>query len=546
MFCENCGKPIDEGKLCADCAAIQPEEASFQLATPLEVTPEVPKAKEKKPRKKLGKKGKIILFSALALVLVIAAIIVICSWSHIRLFWKRTFTDPTDYMVAVEETAADRHAKTLAQAYGKLLSDLQTADRATHTELTLSVDDQIMSLLDQFLGGQIELGWVNDLGLTLDRTVLDGQSANQLGLNLNGTHLLDLEVFTSGEALWVQLPELSDDALTAPVGLGMPNLSSLPSAEAVEEMLRTFLAIPRTYMTDAQKGSETVKVGKLEQDLFVLSAELSEKAYKDLRIDLLTEAKTNTTLLQLVTALGGEEACAQFQAQLEESLSALSQEAASNKTALTYRVYLDKDDRIAGRSLELGDHTYRCFCLTGDGTWALSITADDLLVSGDGKVKDSKYSGDLTVKNGESTLLTMNLKDLEWSEESCSGTLSFQPGKKLLTAIGTELGLDETVMRLLGGSLSLDLTLDAKADSFDCRLSATAMGIALVEARLTSQETEFTPITLPEGGVDMTDADALTEWIKGLDFEPLLTGLEEAGMPSKYLLTLRLLLSQLG
>lgn len=560
MFCENCGKPIDEGKhLCDQCAAQAPAEEiaapvpaeeTFQLSSLMDAPPEASKPKEKKPRKKLGKKGKLILLSSLALVLVAAIVVVICCWSQIRLFWKRTFTDPTEYLVSVEEAAGDRQAKAVADAYGRLRDDLVKKDRGAHVELTLSADDQVMMLLDQFLGGQIELSWINDLALTLDTNAMGGLSENELALSLNGTHLLTLELFTSQDALWLQLPELSEEPLTGEAPELPMHLEDLPSADQVEAMVKKFQAIPRSYLKDAQKGEETLKAGKLEQELWVLSAELTEKEYLQLRKELVTELQKDATAKQLLTALGGQELYEEFQAKLDETLTALEAEEATGKKAMTYRVYLDQNDQIVGRSLtpadkDLGD--LHCYYLTADDRWGLDLTAGTLCITGDGKVKEQAYSGSITVKNDESTLLSLDFTDFTSSDDgSCSGTLLFQPGKKLLTAIGNELGLDESVMRLLGTSLSLELTLEVKQDSFACSFSAKAMGITLVEAALTSRDVKPTAVTLPEGGVDLTDADALADWATELELSGLVDALEDSGMPAKYITALRLLLSQLG
>ena len=181
MFCINCGKPIDDGKLFCDACApadAKPEAPAEQPQSAAE-TPVVaeetielggtePAKKAKKPRK-APKKGLII--GIIAAVVVAAGACTAIWWDNVSNFFVKTFSSPEDYMAHVTQNAADEGIGALGDVYGTILDSMSgKAEKPQYNGMDMTMEvtvgDQLLNLLKESAGADIDLSFLKQIAIT--------------------------------------------------------------------------------------------------------------------------------------------------------------------------------------------------------------------------------------------------------------------------------------------------------------------------------------------------------------------------------------------
>lgn len=346
MFCINCGKPIDDGKLFCDACAPAEEKpaAPAEQPQPAAETPVVaeetielggtePAKKTKKPRK-APKKGLIIGIAA-AIVVAAGACTAIW-WDYVSNFFVKTFSSPEDYMAHVTQNAADEGIGALGDVYGTILDSMSGKGEKPQYNgmdmtMEVTVGDQLLNLLKESAGADIDLDFLKKIAITTKVITEADNMKSQVdaSFSLGGVKIATISAIANMQDFTCILgsPELSDSYMRMDYSeifeqLGAPSdffdqleenmdeaqeivdqlMKALPKQEAMEQLLTKYVNLIVTNIKDVTSTTETVEVGDLKQSLTVLEIKISAKDAADIAIAVLQELKKDNDALELVTA----------------------------------------------------------------------------------------------------------------------------------------------------------------------------------------------------------------------------------------------------
>ena len=547
-----------DGVLTADVSAAA-EAPAFELNT---VTEEPPKKKKRKKGK-----GKWIFLSIVALVLVVATVLAVLNWNAIVRFFKRTFTDPTEYLVEAEQTAMEENAAWIADAYGAWLDDTMAEEKCVRTDMTFEISDKTKLLLAA--SGSDELDWLDSVDMTAFSNLNGDRMQVDMCIGMNSVDLVTLSFFYDAvsETALVGMPELNgtyvslgeENSFGAMMAYYYEELVSnrelaekLPTAEEIEALVNTYYGIILDHVKDVQKETKTVELGGLKQEMLVLTVEFSYDDLRQIAIEVLTKAKDDPTVKKLVDVLSDcynsfyddvyyddyyyvaprkVDLYETFVEYIDQWLVDLEEAEADDDKAVTMSVYLDNEDSIVGRCLTIEDSGLEdiyYLTVTEGEEFAFEAVAEVVKITGSGKTAEGETDAQFKLLVDGSKYATLVVKDLRTHEDGAvSGTFRLSPG----SAYFEELGIDTSFMTAMGGMFSLELEVDNSGESTVFEFSLLAASMDLFTVRLEQQVLENQPITLPADTVSSEDSEAGEKWVRDLDVDGLVERMRQAGLP---------------
>ena len=575
MFCKKCGKPLEDGStICVDCAAAEEtvqetlvQDAPVQdMAIELNVKPEPPVKKKKKA-------GLIALIAAAAVV-VAGAVAVLLNLDAVNNFFRQNLESPQEYMVYVEEKAADELIENLSEAYDAYLEAMSNDNIATSGQMHILLGDDVLNLLKPTLQQAglpaDDLRWLSDVLVDMDISAQDQKLASKLGIGLGSKKLLTMDLIidlASGDA-WFAFPELSSQYVESKLEIGDMDLQAgadlakaLPSSDTLAGLLKTYYGIVLDGITNVEKSSKNVTIDGVSQKFTQLTATVTEKELANIVIDVLEHAKTDADLKAIINDYATYYNAAQkelwdelykpyynteyvpvdIHAELlngiEETLEQMEDalDDCDEANYLTITTCIDASGNIAGRELKfygedsvnMGDLYY--ITVKNGGQTAFELVAKDLKITGSGTESGGKQSMTYIVTYDETKYLTAKFTDVVVKDDALSYTLVLKPETALLTDV---LGLDSSALSFVSVmDLSLEISCDAKGDLGYVGYKLFNGEKLLAGITMDAQEKTPSAITAPESSVNSQDQQALANWIQGMKFDTVLDSMKDAGVP---------------
>ena len=549
---------------------VYPAPDAFQLPKPEPVAAPAPAFSvsapaSEKPKKKKGIGGKIAL-AVIAVLLVVAIVLAVVNWDGIVRTVKRATMEPTDYAVEVEKKSAAKVAKNLATAYDTALQTTDISDISTQTQATIQVSDSVTAILEEILGQEgidLALNWIDDISLDADANMKDGKMSADIGVKLNGSHLLTLSAAWDLETqiMWIGIPELSNAYLEMdmeevlgedlsdfyPTMLQAQELYSqmveaLPTGAELEDMINRYIGIILDQMKDVEKTEETVEVDGLEQKLLVMTAEFSANDILDAATALLEEARDDEQVKDLLVGfaeIAGEDAASieeYYTEGLDEMIASIddAREDAPKGKFLTLETYLDSKDNIVGRTVTVSTEGQKVkvsyITVTEGDKFAFEAdVADTATVTGSGTIKDGKSTGEYVLEMMGVEYLTLKTENFYTTDSGAfSGTFALYPESALLD----EMDLDSSILQMIGSNVGIQVSLDTTIETPSASFGILAGSTELISIDVSSKTGKAGSIALPEVTVDVNDDAAGYAWLEDLDLDTVLKNLERPASPA--------------
>ena len=570
MLCEKCGKPIEDGQtLCSECAAQADDAATvmddtFDLNTPDGV-------EQKKATKKKG--GLIAAIVAFALVIA-CTLGVVFNLDSIKAFTSRMFKSPEAFFVDVEKAAIAEYKENLTESYGKFLKTYENNATAAEGEIRLTLGDTILELMETALQQQdmqMDVSWLQQIKLSLDANVQDQVIQYALGLGLGDQDILtaDMILDVDNGKFYGAIPELSKDYLTVDMEtLGVATIfqnvfsssrtmtekliEALPSEEVLGSMIETYTDLILSAIKTVEKQDSTITVNGISQEVVELKATLTEAELMDIGKSILTEARNDQNLKKMIDAYGeyidemaqltdeyyeSEDLYQQFADAIDDALAGLdeSKPEADSGNYMELKAYVDMKNELRGHSLtvyskdEEPEGPYKWLSAVQDDTTYTEAELGEVVITGKKTEKDEISNGAYTLSVEGEKIGTLEFENLSDN----GGKLRLIPSEELM---------DETLegssipSSLLADNVAIELTFE-KADSgkTDCELSVLVGSKPLIGFAISAETTDGGAISIPTEALDATDSEKLAQWLEGMNFDNVLTALENANVPADLL-----------
>ena len=532
-----------------------PQQPAFELNIP---------SQGRKPKKKKGSGGKVVL-AIIALLLVVGIVLAAFNWKSITRFFNRTFGSPAAYLQDVQKEDVAQISGDVAAAYDQALAIYHPEGSSASGTITLEMGDTLMTVLNTALsqsGMELDLSWVKDISLSPKVEMYENTMKADVGVGINGANLATVSAIwdMENQQIYIGVPELHStyvqldaidvlgyEAQEIAQNLIMSRqmtaimLEALPTGEQIETLLNRYLGIVIEGMSEAEKANETVKAGGLEQDLLVVSVELSQKDILNIAKSLLETAQDDADLEDIMDNIDScmEELSGQragiydaFSMTLEEALDELDYiiDEAEKGKFLTFETFLDSKDTIVGRTVTVsvdGEKVSGYYITVTEGDkWAFEADMEGMLsATGEGTIKDGKRSGSYTLAMEGMEYITLEIENYTNTDGTINGTFRLIPEE----AVYEMMDLDSSITSILGQA-ALSLTLNGEAIT----LGIEAAGSELLSFSLSGKTAAPSPISLP-AGVSVDDDEAGMKWVSELDLDAVLSNLEKAGVPSEYM-----------
>lgn len=583
MFCGKCGNPIpDDQEFCPYCNPISQapsasapdyqqagtnpdvwgeyngsaplEQPSFELNTPV-------KGRKAKQQKRQGGKGGLI---TVALVLVAFVALTVIFWGNISRFFQRNFGDPAAYLQDVEEENAVALADDIAVAYDQAMASYTMENPAASYTVTLELGDTLMALVQTALaqeGIDVDLSFVDNIVLTPETAIYEDTIRTDIGVGLNNVTVATVSMIwdVPGNMLYIGIPELHDtyvsmditefmgqevysmeEALFASRELMRTFAEAMPESEQLKELIVKYLGIVFEGISEAEKEKQTVEVGSLEQNLLVVTANLSQKDILKICRNVLKEAKNDEVIEDILdnfqdvledTYYFDYDLSDSFSEGVEYALEELDymMDDAETRTFLTIETYLDSKDTVVGRTFTVkyeGEKVSAYYItVTEDDEWAFEAELGEVFITGEGTIDGDTRSGSYTLSAAGTDYITLAVENYACADNQITGTFRLIPESIVYDSMGISGPYASLIEQAV---LVLTLTNDSVT------IGIETAGTQFLALTVSGETYEAKRITLPPS-VNVNDNEGGMQWASELNFDAVLSNLSKAGIPSQYL-----------
>ncbi len=508
-----------------------------------------------------------ILIASMALLLVFG----LCSCE----FLKKNFASPEEYLRYVEEKAIkDGIVNAVTNWYTLAGENMQKDSMAAKMDYKISFGDDAMELINASAG--MDLSFINDICISCYENVSDPLAEFGLDLLLGENSIATLEIIMDNEnsALYMALPELLEKTVAIDLeelGIDMredtfdykATFEKIPSLADVTSVITNYPAIVFDGINTVTKTEGTLTAGGVEEKCTILEVSLTEKELTDIAISILTYAKDDAALDNIVNSFismyeGTEleeelkNGWAEAKASMQDTIDEINAEydSLTDEVVFTFTDYVNSSSEIIGRKIVLmeeGEETAQLAWTTAnDGKatgFELSAEAeygDSFIIEGSSTSEKDLINGSYTVTTNDKEVLYIDVTDLSVKDADkgiSSGTIDVSLSNDIMAEADVE-ELEE-ITSVFGSNITFRIKFDSEKEKASLAFSMMGVDSEFVSMIMDYETIESTEITLPDSA---SVTDDPTEWIADLDINTLLERLENAGVPEDIMSLLYLLL----
>lgn len=598
MFCEKCGNPIRVNeRFCSKCGTPVPVQEAPKEEHPKIQIPKVDAGKAadaisnaasaasegveallgkgNEALKKMnadGDKKKTALIAGAAAAVVVV-LLVVFNFARINNFVHKQFTSPEKYYRYVERKTVKDIASSGSSIYDSYVLDaLNFYDKSVEGELSLELGEAGQELAELAGLAGVDLSWLKGAGITTEFSVKDNTIRWGAGATLNKNSILSGNMIVGLEegSAYLQIPELTDtylgvefdemlsgyekealDEMVETLESSKKMVSALPSQAKAEKLAEKYLNIALKQVDDVSKGKKTIKAEGVQQACTELKVKIDMNTMQKIVVAIAEEARDDKDLKKIIIdfvdssdsfGMDGDECYEEFLEELDDLLSELDDDRDYGKaTVLDMKVYVDSKGVVRGRSISnpwTGDTTVS-FMMPQKGSkfgckMSMKAYRDDVEISGSGKRKGDKITGDFKVKYNGTSLVDVAVKNLN-TEDLKKG----MPNGTMTVSLASSIGKSGLVSSVIG-DIEATISFDTSNNSGKYKISVSRDGDSLgtITASVKTGNGSKASIPSAKNVVMVEDTDDLEDWMEDISWDKFIDRLEKADVPDEWLDTL--------
>lgn len=527
------------------------------------------------PKKKKGKKLPIALASTAAALAVVVTTTVLL-WDRIDNFFAKTFMSPEDYYNHVEKENVEDTVKLL---YSSLDNVTGLTDRQEGFTGSMKVElgDSMKEFYEIAGIDEEQIDWLENVELTFDADASAEAIDMDLAGNLNGTEIvktniiLDVENGTGylivpdmiDEYVMLELADSSD--MTAAMEAYEEELAEfekvIPSEEVATKLLLKYFELITDSIV-AEKESVKLDIEGVSQSCTLITVEIDGKTIITALTAVLEAAVEDEEIEKIIKDFAeqydedGDDVYDSFVEGVEDLLEELGDiddddidDAMGSEIVL--KTWVNNSGEIIAREIEY-DYAEMTFFMGSveqgsDVATEISCEIQDeeiVKLSGSGKKKSNKVTGNYSLEVYEQEMVELEVKDFDTKKYEDDGYLNgefyISLGKDVDITDLFSIGMPEELLSLVD-----DLKLGYIISSSDKEASISMMIMndddPYITYTISAKLRDYEEPKIPDEDdcIDGTDEDEMTALFEDIDFEKLISNLEDAGVPSDMLDVIR-------
>lgn len=483
-----------------------------------------------------------------------------------------------------EKAAFSEIVTDFVSSYADSLNNYEASLAGSYGDFTITLGDAGRGLLGMML--PVDISWLDNLKLSTDVSIKDGQMGEVLNVSLNGTDICSVELysdFKTGDVL-TRIPELSESYLKASMqdmvqdtlteedvsasisaddlmnymNLYENILEYLPSADALENLLDTYGTILIEGMTEGETGSETLAVSEISQECTTFEGVLNNADATATLETILSQAREDENIREILTGLEGigtgtEDLYQQFQDGVDSLSADLAESVEDDGSALVSKIWVDDTDKIVGRQLSLltadgaSDplFTYQTPSNGDERGFLMELGSEESTISltGSGTVNNGIMDGSYSFLIDSQPTLSIELSDYD-TETAAEGkingvyTISFLPSA-IADASAAEGASSDIVSSSILAGFSLAVTLSSGETDFSATADILSAGESLLSLSFSADQGEGTEIpdftAISENAYDTLSQEDSAAYAEEVSLDTILSNLMDAGMPETFI-----------
>ncbi|MCM1185865.1 MAG: zinc ribbon domain-containing protein [Lachnoclostridium sp.] len=580
-FCAVCGTPVREEALQAESGSPASNEApGVNTAAPIQTVSEMPiqtpwqtgvdNAQAGTP-KKSGKAGLFVAIGVAA-VLLVAVVSCVVNAAGISNFMHKTFSSPEEYFQYVmkkEVTAASQRAGGL---YSDMVSKLNFYDVGYDAELTVELGEEVQALMKMagaytdLSSDGIDLSKLESFKVGAGVSVKDSTIGCNLTADINQAALLSLNSvmdLAQGEA-YFQIPELSKtylglnmedydmvgyyyydlDSLTEAQEMNKEIVKALPGQADVEKMIQRYMNIIMENMDDVTIGSKKqLKVEGITQNCTEIKVTVDGRTAKKAMEAVIEEALDDKDLKKMLTkaidATGedGDEYYDDFVDDLEDLKSEL-QYIGQSDSEIVLKIYVDGKGNVIGTVADFGEDRYSSVLTVTKGSnkaYEISLVEDDeniYSLFGKGQTSRGLLTGEFVLEVEDQSVAEFKVSNLDlkkWESGYFNGSVEIMPSSEMGELLAQEFSAP---IASFVEDASITVDCKASAEEAEYKVAVNYDKEKLLSATLAVKRGSGSKASVPDSKsvIMMEDESDLIEYVKDVDWDQLITGLEKTGV----------------
>ena len=320
MICKNCGVELEENAVfCGKCGSkVEVEESATameQEAEVVEITDDIKEVSEgadvevaegEVPPKK--KKKKWIKWTAIGLIVALLGTGVVFGFPYINnTFWNIVLSDE-DYFKHVVENNASDYVEKMADAYAEVM-ELYKNGETLQYDGKVTVGQKTKDFVSEYSYQYVDINWLDSISYSGNSGYKDGKLYTDTTINVNGDKFTDYNTIMDEDAMYLDFPGLSDGGLRVEHEDGSEVIWQAisafyevsPDKEVFKELYVRYINCLTENITEVEKKSDTITAGTVSKKYTKLSAKIDEKVVEKSLENVLTVAKDDEDIKELIT-----------------------------------------------------------------------------------------------------------------------------------------------------------------------------------------------------------------------------------------------------